>query len=60
MDRDSVTVSTIETARETGTSRTSRMQVIGAIIGIKVMVTWLGERLIFPKDPGVEEVSQNR
>lgn len=60
MDRDSVTVSTIETARETGTSRTSRMQVIGAIIGIKVMVTWLGERLIFPKDPGVGEVSQNR
>ena len=43
MDRDSVTVSTIETARETGTSRTSRIQASGAIIGIKVMVTWLGE-----------------
>lgn len=38
MDKDSVTVSTIETARETGTSRTSRMQVIGAIIDIKL---WL-------------------
>ena len=43
VDRDSVTVSTTETARETGTSRTSRIQVIGAIIGIKVMLTWVGE-----------------
>lgn len=43
VDRDSVTVSTIEIARETETSRTSRKRVIGALIGIKVMLTWLGE-----------------